>query len=227
MYSFAQRPDTRVVDEPFYAHYLNVSGVQHPGRENVLASQSSNAAEVVREVIFGECERPVLLIKQMAHHLVDIDIQFMAQTVNAFLIRDPTEMLPSLINQVPEPDLAATGLAVQSDLHRRLLAAGYDPVVLDSREVLLDPAGVLRQACERLGIGFDERMLSWEPGPHPEDGVWAPHWYHNVHKSTGFGLYRRKTDPFPERLLPLLDECRPHYEYLSEFSIKATMQSGS
>ena len=71
MYSFAQRPDTRVVDEPLYGHYLRVSGADHPGRQEVMAAVECDGERVVREVILGPCDRPVLFCKQMAHHLVD------------------------------------------------------------------------------------------------------------------------------------------------------------
>jgi len=222
MYAFAQRDDTRIVDEPLYAHYLTVSGALHPGRDDVLASQDADGPRVVETIILGPCDHPVLFVKQMAHHMLDLDVQFLARTENAFLIRDPREMLVSLINQVPDPNLDSTGLQWQSDLHRRLLAVGRQPIVLDARELLLDPAGVLKAACEGLDIEFDDGMLSWPSGPIPEDGVWAPHWYHNVHKSTGVGPYTKKTDTFPEHLEDLLDACRPHYDYLYEFAIRAT-----
>ena len=225
MYSFAQRDDTRVVDEPLYAHYLKASGAMHPGREEILAAQDSDGASVIENVILGPTDRPILFIKQMAHHMLKLDVQFLSQTENAFLIRDPEEMLPSLINQVPKPDLAATGLLWQSDLHRRLKAAGHSPVVIDSRELLLNPKKVLPEVCDRLGIGFEKRMLSWSQGARPEDGVWAPYWYQSVHKSTGFGEYKKKPGPFPDQLKALLEKCRPHYEYLLEFSIKAAQQS--
>ena len=222
MYAFAQRNDTRIVDEPLYAHYLTVSGAMHPGRDEVLASQDTDGARVVKTVILGPCDRPVLFIKQMAHHMLDLDVQFLAHTENAFLIRDPREMLPSLMKQVPDPGLDSTGLQWQSDLHRRLMAKGHHPIVLDARELLLDPTGVLKTACEGLDIGFDDAMLSWPPGPIMEDGVWAPHWYQNVHKSTGFGRYTKKKDPFPADLKDLLEACQPHYDYLFEFAVRAT-----
>jgi hypothetical protein len=96
MYSFGRRPDTRVVDEPLYAHYLRVSGADHPGRDEVLAAMDTDGARVVREVILGPTDRPVVFFKQMAHHLVELPIGFLARTVNVLLIRDPVEMLPSL-----------------------------------------------------------------------------------------------------------------------------------
>jgi branched-chain amino acid aminotransferase group I len=221
LYSFAQRADTRVVDEPLYAHFLRVSGAQHPGRDEVLAAQDPDGARVVRDVVLAPCDRPVLFVKQMAHHLVELDRAFLAQTRNVILTRDPREMLPSLVNQVPEPILRDTAYAMQTELVRQLRAKGDDVVVLDARELLLDPRGVLAQLCARLRIPFDEAMLSWKPGPRPEDGVWAPHWYHNVHRSAGFETYSPKSTPFPPRLEPLYAECKPHYDELAALALRA------
>jgi len=222
MYSFAQRSDTRVVDEPLYAHYLAVSGARHPGREEVLAAQEQDAAVVVRDVILGEADRPVLFFKQMAHHLVGVDRAFLAHTANVILTRDPREMLPSLKQQLGVPTLRDTGYAVQTELLEQLRALGQDPPVLDAREVLTDPRSVLTELCRRLGLPFEDVMLAWKRGPRPEDGVWAVHWYKNVHRSTGFERYRAKTEPFPRELEPLLAECRPHYEALSRLAIRAS-----
>ena len=222
MYSFAQRADTRVVDEPLYAHYLRASGAAHPGRDEVLAAQENDARRVIDDVILGPCDRPVLFLKQMTHHLVaEIPRDFLRRTANVLLVRDPEQMLPSLAESLGRPTMRDTGFAMQSDLLRELRAIGQVPPVLDARELLLDPEGVLRELCGRLGIPFDSAMLSWEPGPRPEDGVWAPHWYRSVHRSTGFLPYREKTAPFPAELRPLLDECRPHHERLRSLAIEA------
>jgi hypothetical protein len=221
MYSFAQRSDTRVVDEPLYGHYLRVSGVEHPGREDVLAAMETDGDKVVREVVLGATERPVLFMKQMAHHLVELDRSFLSRTVNILLIRNPREVLMSLVHQMPRPRLADTGIAVQSALLDELRALGQDPPVVDSRELLLAPREVLSELLGRLGLAFEEAMLEWRPGARPEDGVWAPHWYANVHQSTGFAPYRPKTGRFPEHLSSLLEECMPHYERLYEVAIRA------
>jgi sulfotransferase family protein len=214
MYSFAQRADTRVVDEPLYAHYLRVTGARHPGRDDVLAAQENDGEKVVRDVILGTCDRPVVFFKQMAHHLVELDRAFLAQTKNVILTRDPAEMLTSLIENIPEPTLRDTGFAAQTELLRDLRAMGQEPHVLVAHEVLLDPRGVLTRLCDALNIAFDPAMLSWRPGPRPEDGVWAPHWYAGVHRSSGFQPYRKKSTRVPERFLPLLAECRRHYSEL-------------
>jgi hypothetical protein len=163
----------------------------------------------------------VLFVKQMAHHLVELGRGFLADTLNAFLVRDPEQMLPSLVHQVPEPRLEDTGLGTQSELLDELRALGQDPPVLDARELLLDPPAVLAELTRRLGLEFDPAMLSWPVGGRPEDGLWAPHWYHNIRRSTGFQPYRAKREPFPERLEPVLAECRPHYEKLLAAATRA------
>jgi hypothetical protein len=220
MYSFAERDDTRVVDEPLYGHFLRVTGTLHPGREQVLASVDCDGDRVMRGLLAEARTGPgILFMKQMAHHLVEIDTAFLEHTENVFLIRDPEQMLPSLTIQLPDAGLADTGLKKQWQLFESLVAAGQTPAIVDSRALLLNPAGVLGRLCEHLGIPFDRRMLNWSAGPRDEDGIWAPYWYHAVHRSTGFSPYRHKTD-FPDHLLPLLAECKPWYEKLHARAIR-------
>jgi len=221
MYAFRQRPDTLVVDEPLYGHYLKVTGAAHPGIEEVMEVMDRDGGRVVGGVLLGPCERPVHFFKNMAHHLTGLDRGFLGEVTNVLLTRDPAEMLPSLARQLANPTLRDTGLLQQAEILDHVLRHGGDPIVLDARQLLLDPAGVLQKACDRLGIPFYEAMLRWPPGPKPEDGVWAKHWYANVHASTGFSAYKPKTDAFPERLVPLLEECLPLYERLSRYAIPA------
>ena len=127
--------------------------------------------------------------------------------------------MPSLSIQLPDCGLADTGLAEQVELLDAILHQGGTPVVIDSQTLLGDPAGVLAAVCERLGLAFDEAMLSWPPGPKPEDGVWAPEWYANTHRSTGFGAVTPSNHPVPERLGPILEEAAPLYERLLRFAV--------
>lgn len=221
MYSFAQRSDTRVIDEPLYAHYLRVEDADHPGKAEVIGDMLDDGERVVREVILGPCDRPVLFCKQMAHHLVELNRAFLADTVNVLLIRNPVQMLPSLAQNLTRPILRDTGLATQAVLYRQLLDLGQQPPVLEAKQLLLNPRRVLSQLCAQIGIPFEEQMLQWPAGPRAEDGIWAKYWYHNVHQSTGFEQYRDKNEPFRPRLLRLLAECQPHYTLLAEKAIKA------
>jgi hypothetical protein len=218
MYSFRQRSDTMVVDEPLYGHYLQSTGAEHPGAREVLDAMDNDGERVVREVILGPCGRPIHFFKNMAHHLPGLAPGFLDSITNVLLIRDPTEMLPSLATQLNSPTLRDTGLREQNVILDSILVRGEKPLVLDARELLLDPPGVLRRACAGLGIPFEDAMLSWPAGPKPEDGVWARYWYHNVHASTGFAPYSPPEDRFPARLEPLLEECLPLYRRLRRFS---------
>jgi len=222
MYSFAQNDHVAVIDEPLYGHYLRTTGAEHPGRDEVIAAMNCDGNAVIRELLQRQAinPEPRLFMKHMAHHLVDLDLGFLRETCNIFLIRDPRDMLPSLSIQLPEPRLADTGLRRQWELFSSLREAGQAPAILDSRELLTNPRVVLGALCAHIGLPFTPAMLSWEAGPRPEDGVWAPHWYHAVHRSTGFAPYRAKTE-FPDRLQPLLDECQPWYDRLFEHAIRA------
>ncbi len=221
MYSFAQRDDTTVVDEPLYAHYLRTSGADHPLRDEVLASQNPIGDEVIRDVVLGPCDRPVLFQKQMAHHLVGLDREFLRRTANVLLIRDPDELIPSLERKLKKATLQDTAVKVQAFLFKELRSWGAAPVVVDAGELRKDPRVVLSELCARLGLEFDARMLYWPPGPRPTDGVWARHWYGDVHRSTGFMPYTPRLETFPQRLWELSERARPFYEYLRRHALES------
>lgn len=222
MYSFAQRQDTSVFDEPLYGHYLSRSPARryHPGAQQIIDAMETDSDQVVNSML-GDTSSPVLFFKHMTHHLIELDWSFLRDTVNVILTRDPVDMLPSYAKNVAQPTIDDVGYARHIELLDYLRSIGQSPPVLDSRQVLLNPEGVLRALCDEIGIDFDSDMLSWEAGPRPEDGVWAPYWYANVHKSTGFAQYKPKTDPFPPHLQPLLAECQPHYAQLHQLAIQA------
>jgi len=220
MYSFAQRDDTRVVDEPLYAHYLSVTGALHPGREDVLAAQNKDGGEVLKRLLGEPLDRPILFVKQMAHHLVEIDLSELDPATNILLIRDPREMLPSLAEVLGTVRLEDTGLTRQVELVRHLESMGRNPFCIDSRTLLLDPEAILGQICLRLDLPFDRGMLRWPPGPRPEDGVWAPHWYAGVHRSSGFQAWKPSARDIPAAVAPLLSECCELYDFLYQRAIK-------
>ena len=222
MYSWRQRADTTVIDEPLYAHYLSLDDRGHPGVEETMASQSNDADEVIRDVILGPCPTPVLYVKQMAHHLKGVDRSHLAHTENLLLVRHPREMLASLSVQLPHCDLSDTGLVESVELLEAVLAEGGRPLVIDSQALLQNPERVLTATCTHVGLAFDPAMLSWPAGPKPEDGSWARHWYHNVHRSTGFAPYAPTARPVPEQLRGVLAEAMPLYERLADHAVAAS-----
>lgn len=223
MYAFAQRSDTRVVDEPLYAHYLSKTDTeaQHPGTAEVLASQDAEGERVIEKVIFGEYPTQVVLFKQMTHHLIQLDWDFMLKTDNVMLIRDPREIIHSYSKVIPNPSIGDVGVAQQFELFHFLKKNDALRAVVDARELLLAPENVLRQLCSRLEIDFDEKMLSWTPGPRPEDGSWAKYWYAAVHRSGGFQPYQAKEFSLPPHLEQLAAQCRPLYEALYRDALRA------
>ncbi len=220
MYSFAQRADTEVVDEPLYAHYLQYTGIDHPGRAETLASMENEGKKVMRQIFGGEHEKPVLFLKQIAKHLVRLEEKWLLEGENIFLIRNPKSVIISWA-KVAEVTFQEVGIKRQYDLYRFLEEHGKAPIVLDSKEVLRNPRKILTQACRHLGIKFDENMLQWKAGARPEDGIWAKYWYKNVHNSTGFKPYSPSNIELPEAYESLWNECKPYYDFLYHCALKA------
>ncbi|HEV2473852.1 MAG TPA: hypothetical protein VGS41_14345 [Chthonomonadales bacterium] len=210
MRSWGNRLDAWVTDEPLYAHYLLVTGFNHPGREEVIASQETDWRKVA-SWLTGPVPngKRVWYQKHMAHHLLpDIDRKWIHGLTNCFLIREPREMITSLIKVYPEAGLADTGLPQQMELFTsEMERTGEVPPVIDSKDMLLNPEGMSRLLCRRLGVEFSDRMLSWPVGTRETDGAWAPYWYGAVERSTGYEKYRSKPDPVPQPLQGVLDEC--------------------
>ena len=221
MYSFAQRDDTIAVDEPLYAHYLRVTGIDHPGSEETLKSQENDGEKVVQEIILGEYDKPILFLKQMTHHLVDLDLQFMRYTKNILFIRNPKQIIASYAQVRPEVNMQDVGIQKQWELFNYLTENNWPRIVLDSNEILKSPQNVLQQLCAALDIPFYDAMLHWPAGPKKEDGAWAKYWYDNVHHSTGFEKQKTSERELPPYLQPLYEECKVYYERLVPYSIKA------
>jgi sulfotransferase family protein len=210
--SFGARADTLVVDEPLYAHYLAVTGLDHPGRSAVLASQPTRWEEVAT-ALTGPLPDGIGVHyqKHMAHHLLPgVGRAWIGRLSNAFLIRDPAHVVASYAKVRGAPILADLGYAQQVELFR-----SYGGPVVDAADLLLDPAGTLERLCGGLGIAFDPAMLSWPPGRRPTDGVWAVHWYAAVEASTGFAPYDPRPAQVPAHLRNLVDEARPYYNELA------------
>lgn len=220
MYSFAQRSDTKVYDEPLYAHYLNHTDASeyHPGAEAILDSMESGGHAVI-DMMMAEHGRPVVFFKHMSHHLLDLDRSFLKDVINVILIRDPKETLHSFAKVIDNPSIKDLGYPDQIELVNYLNEININPIVIDSKRLLLDPHAMLNKLCLKLEIPMDDNMLHWEAGARPEDGVWAKYWYSNIHKSEGFIEYKAKKEPLPDKLKPLLESCLPYYDQLLKLSI--------
>jgi hypothetical protein len=229
MRAWENRPDTAVVDEPFYAFFLAGTGLDHPAREAVIASQPTDWREVVAGLL-GPVPggRPVFYQKHMTHHVLpQLGLDWLAEVTNCFLIRHPREMVASYVETRSEPTLDDLGYVQQADLFARVAdGLGAAPPVVDAKDVLTDPPGMLQALCGRVGVPFTPAMLAWPPGPRDTDGVWAPHWYASVERSTGFIPYRPSAKPVPQGLESLVEQSLGHYEGLWKYRIQSASVAG-
>jgi hypothetical protein len=226
MRAWENRPDTVVADEPLYAFYLAATGLDHPGRAEVIASQPTSWREVVRGLAAGPLPPGVTIAyaKHMTHHVLPaVDLAALAPFRHAFLIRDPRSLLASYARVRSAPVLDDLGLRQQAALFEE-----FGGPVLDSADLLAAPEAALRSLCAALGVPFSPAMLSWPAGPRDSDGVWAPYWYHSVRRSTGFTPAPATAPPAPldPALEPLLAQCLPYYERLRKNKINPALRNG-
>jgi hypothetical protein len=216
MRSFENRPDTVVVDEPLYAAYLARTGIDHPMREEVIASQPTDLVAAVAALSAPlPPGRTVHYAKHMAHHVErEMDLDWTLAFRNVLLIRDPAEVVASYVRarEACEPD--DIGIPQQGWLLELWDAHGVEVPIVDSGEFLRAPEAHLRALCDWLEIPFDERMLAWPAGPRDSDGVWAPHWYAAVRASTGFEPWRPREIALSDHEAAVAEACRPVYDAL-------------
>jgi hypothetical protein len=227
MRSWENRDDTVVVDEPLYAHYLSVTGLDHPAREEVIAAGETDWQRVVDDLL-GPVPHGVRVFyqKHMTHHLLpDVDHGWIGALTNVMLIRDPREVVASYIKSRQTVSPEDLGLPQQVQLYEELAVGGVAPPVIDAADFLQRPEPYLRALCDLVDLPFSDAMLSWPAGPRDSDGVWAPYWYAAVWKSTGFEPYRRREVDFDEVAEGtaaavqaaaglVADKCMPLYEHL-------------
>lgn len=220
MYSFAQRADTTVIDEPFYGYYLSKSKASeyHPGSKEILETMETNETKIIDQIT-GEFPTPIVFLKNMSHHQLDMDLAFIKQLKNIILTRDPKDMILSFIKTIPNPTMKDIGYKQQADLIDKMKSWNLEFISINSKDILKNPKESLKKICKWLNIPFDKSMISWPKGPIAEDGIWADYWYENVHKSTKFGQYKEKNEELPTYLEDLLEECYPYYQKIMEHSI--------
>jgi hypothetical protein len=217
MRSWGHRPDTIVCDEPLYAHYLLTTGISHPGAAEIVRVHETDWRRVVAGLIGALPQgKTIYYQKHMTHHLLpDIDRGWMDGVNNAFLIREPREVLTSLMRVLPKPRLEDTGLPQQIDIFEWVRRrTGRLPPVVDARDVLVNPERLLRLLCTALEVPFEEAMLAWPPGPRDTDGIWAKYWYQAVNQSTAFEPYRPRNEEIPEHLQGILQQAEALYGQL-------------
>ncbi|TCK99831.1 hypothetical protein BXY66_3535 [Shimia isoporae] len=224
MYAFGNRSDCAVVDEPFYAAYLNMTGIDHPMKEDILTSQSQDPHDVVRD-LSGPIpdEKKVYYQKHMTQHMVEgVPRDWMRDLTNVFLIRHPARVIASYAAKRENPTISDIGFEQQSELFDLVSDWGQTPIVVDSHDIRENPREMLKKLCKSIDLPFSEDMLSWPEGGHKADGVWASHWYGAVWKSTGFAGAEGPLPEVPDYLQHVLDAALPHYEKMKSVKLYNT-----
>ncbi|MGB8813175.1 MAG: HAD family hydrolase [Paracoccaceae bacterium] len=222
MYAFSARGDCAVWDEPFYAAYLDATGINHPMRAEIIAAHEPDP-----DVVAAMCKGPIpqgqrlFYQKHMTLHMIpEFDRRWMRSCTNVFLIRHPARVVASYAKKREGPTLHDIGFTQQAELFDEVADwSGTAPVVIDSDDIRADPAGMLQKLCSALNISFTRNMLRWPAGGNAADGVWAPHWYGAVHRSTGFDGAEGPLPDLGGTYAELARQALPYYQRLSEFRL--------
>ncbi len=222
MYSFGNRADCEVWDEPFYAFSLVNHGNDHPMRDAIIADNESDWNALVATCL-ATSTKPVFYQKHMTHHMLEgFDRTWIHQLTNAFLIRSPERVLASYTKKWSDVTLRDIGFIEQAEIFDAVAQKlGVAPPVVDADDILKNPRQVLGALCASLGIPFDAAMLKWPKGPKAFDGCWAPHWYNAVWESTGFAAPAEQPVKLPAHLAKISEDARETYLRLKAYSFKA------
>lgn len=219
MYSFGNRTDCEIIDEPLYGYYLQKTGADHPGKEEIIQSMTCDASEVFQKINTNQSQ-PYLFVKNMAHHFIGLDPETIIGYKNIFLIRNTCQILSSFSKVIDNPTLDDIGIKKEWELYQYILDHNQDALVIDSGLLLQNPESVISQLCHKLDIPFQKDMLSWKSGPRKQDGIWAPYWYKNVHQTTGFNKQKSSSDPLPDHLINVEKEAYFYYQKLLASAIR-------
>jgi hypothetical protein len=217
MRAWENRDDCVVWDEPLYGYYLATTGILHPGAAEVIADQGSDADQIIARCCGAIPDgKQIFYQKHMTLHLLpELDRSWLASLTNCFLIREPEAVIASYAAVRSDATLADIGFIQQAELFDEVLQmTGKPPLVIDSREFLLEPRVMLEAICARLEIDFVPAMLNWPSGARTSDGVWAKYWYDSVLQSTGFAAHREKVYALSVKDREIASAARPYYEKL-------------
>ena len=151
MRSWEHRPDTEVLDEPLYAAYLAATGLDHPGRDEIIAAGPADFDDAVAACLSAPQAGAISYQKHMAHHLLPhVDRSWLGGLRNCLLLRDPRRVLASYTKVRDAVTLDDLGIPQQVELveHCELVVDAADfltrPTRLPDRD-LSSPRCALRR----------------------------------------------------------------------------------
>jgi hypothetical protein len=220
MRAWENRTDTAVIDEPFYAHFLETTGIDHPMSDQIITGGETDWRKVA-ELLTQTPEQGIFYQKHISTHWMQhFSCEWLDGIEHVFLIREPEPVVASYANKRLNLTVSDLGYSQQAELFDLIfIRTGRHPPVIDSRRFLESPEMQLRKLCERLGIEFQANMLHWPAGSRLTDGIWESHWYDAVRKSTGFGPVNNKPISLDDEQTHIAQMCRPHYDALACFAL--------
>jgi len=219
MRSWSSRKDTYVTDEPFYAYYLKETQINHPMHEKIINHYFSDYDKIVNQLLSKVPNQKIIWYqKHMAHHLIDLNkIDWIKECENCILLRHPKEVISSYTAKNKLNSISELGYPQQFEIVKFLKESNQRFKIIDSADLLKNPKKVLFDWCESINIKFDESMLEWEKGSHPNDGIWGQHWYSNVIETTGFKKYQKKDISIENKYDSIYNDSMEYYNYLKGF----------
>ena len=220
MRSWENRSDTVVVDEPFYAHFLKETGIDHPMAEDVIVEGNTDFEAVIEELSTPP-DAGIFYQKHITTHWMDyFPVDWLSELKHVFLIREPARVVASYAVKRQELTAFDLGYAQQANLFNIISEQqGTAPAVIDSARFLEDPEAQLQSLCERLELDFEDTMLQWPAGRRASDGIWGAHWYDAVIDSTGFGPANTKPLNLSTEQKTIVESCDPYYKTMSKHKL--------
>lgn len=179
--SMLARSDLIALHEPFeglvYIGPLEVGSHRFESAESLMVWLTDGST---RSVFMKETLSPPVV------KLVRSDHRFLTQVRHAFLIRRPVEIAASFFALEGDLRIHDTGVQALHELYVTVSeAGGYQPVVIDSDDLVARPESTMRAYCAAVGLPFIAGAMMWEAGVQPE---WqrTARWHEEASASTGF-----------------------------------------
>ena len=223
-----QRGDLDCLHEPFgEAWYQGEDPLWPRFREGEKTTKGLSIESVWQDIQDRAAKQPVFL-KDFPHYINHIwTPEFLSHFTHAFLIRDPAKTITSMYARWPDFDELEVGFPEQRALSDLLTALnGAPPPVIDSDDLLAQPAEMVEAFCQAVDIPFVESALRWEAGGDPSAHSWwdGGSFHANLAKSTGLVAQPRRyvdLDGAPERVRRVHRRMLPHYEHMHQHRIRA------
>ena len=222
MRSFENRMDTNVIDEPFYAYYLKTTGLKHPMYEEIIQNYETKKDQIIKNLINNNNNNKITLIKHMTHHITDnVNIDWIKNTKNFFLIRHPKKVINSYIKKNTLKNINDLGFNEQLRIFNFVKSfSEKNPIVINANKLLANPETILKKLCNKMAIKFDKNMINWPKGKRSSDGIWSIVWYHNVINSYKFEKENDENIKIPNKYKNIFDKCLEIYLKIDKYSIK-------